>query len=257
MALGQVNRQRAQEILRTTLAADYSCQPSDWLSDEIIVVEARFNEGRRRFPLNAKPFGMMTLGRGVVVACSAERMSWAESNLCHLSRDHLFSAPVLASIVNYVAPDQQRLGGPYQMNVCGSDTFRPVAAPAGITFELYEREQMAEVYAFVGFDHALSYRPDNPSPDMIAVVARRDAQVVGIAGVGADSDQLWQVGIDVVPQWQGIGLGKALVSRATAAILERGKTPYYVHHVSNVRSGNTARAVGFQWACTECYVRNL
>jgi predicted GNAT family acetyltransferase len=92
---------------------------------------------------------------------------------------------------------------------------------------------------------------------MLAVVAWHKGEVVGIAGVGADSEQLWQIGIDVVADYQGIGLGKALVSRATEAILMRDKTPYYGHFVANMLSGNTARRVGFQWAWTSVYVLDL
>jgi hypothetical protein len=68
---------------------------------------------------------------------------------------------------------------------------------------------------------------------------------------------LWQIGIDVVAEYQGLGLGKALVSRATEVTLEHGKTPYYSHNISNVRSGNTARTIGYQWAWSGTYVRDV
>jgi len=250
-------RRHALELVRTTLAADFACQPSDWTSDEVIAVEAREMVGRRRFPFHAKPFGLATMGRGVVISCSADRLAWAEENLSRRTRDDLFAITTLAQIANLVAPDQQRLAGPHMCSICGSDTFRPAEVPAGITLETFGHQQMAEVYCYEGFHHALSYRTDNPSADMIAVAAWRNGQVIGMAGVSADSDYLWQIGIDVVSEFRGIGLGKALVSQATEATFEQGKMPYYVHNISNVRSGNTARSLGFQWAWTESYVRKL
>jgi len=252
-----MDRSTALEFVRSTLAADHACQPDDWLRDDVIMVEAREMVGRRRFPMHAKSFGMTTMGLGVVISCSADRLAWAEENLSQQSRDELFGVTTLAQIANFVAPDQQRLAGPHLVSICGSDTFRPAEAPAGITLETFGRQQMAEVYCYEGFHHALSYRLDNPCADMLAVAAWRNGQVIGMAGVSADSDQLWQIGINVVSEFQGIGLGKALVSRATEATLELGKTPYYTHNVSNVRSGNTARTIGYQWAWTASYVREL
>jgi len=250
-------RRAALEIVRATLAADCACQPEDWLSDEIVIVEAREVVGRRRFPMRAKSFSMTTMGNGVVVSCSADRLAWAEANLRHRSRDELFGVTTLALIADFVAPDQQVLAGPHLWYLCVRDTFRPAEIPPGFSLEIFTQTQMPEAYRFQGFHHAVSYRLHNPSPDVIAIVAWHEGRVVGMAGVGADSDQLWQIGMDVVPEYQGLGLGKALVSRATEATLEQGKVPTYSHNISNVRSGNTARTVGYQWAWSGTYARDL
>jgi len=177
--------------------------------------------------------------------------------LAQQERDELFSVSTLAQIADFVAVDQQVLLGPNLGYVCGSDSLRVIEVPTGFTLELFERERMAEVYRFVGFTHSLSYRLDHPCPDMIAVAAWHKGRVVGMAGVGADSDQLWQIGVDVAPQYQGKGLGKAMVSRATGAALEQGKVPYYATSITNIRSGNTARSVGYHLAWGETYVRDL
>jgi GNAT superfamily N-acetyltransferase len=252
-----VDLRAAFEAARTTLTAECACQPDDWNRDDVTIVEAREVEGRRRFSWRAKPFHMLTMGHGVVIACSADRLGWAEANLRHQERDELFSISTLAMIAECVAPDQQVLVGPNLGYVCGSDTVRVHEAPTGFTLEVFERERMAEVYRFVGFTHSLSYRLDHPSPDMIAVAAWHKGRVVGMAGVGADSDQLWQIGVDVAPEHQGKGLGRALVSRATGAALEQGKAPYYATSITNIRSGNTARSVGYHLAWSETFVRDL
>jgi GNAT superfamily N-acetyltransferase len=247
----------ALDLTRTMLAADSACEVGAWASDENTVVEAREVEGRRRFPWRMKPFAMRTMGRGVVISCSSDRIFWAETKLRQQERDELFSFSTLAMIADVVALDQQRLLGPNLGYVCGNDTVRVVNAPPSYTLELFEREQMEEAYRFAGFTHSLSYRLDHPCPDMIAIAAWYNGRVVGMAGVGADSAQLWQIGVDVAPEHQGKGLGKALVSRATTAALERGKVPYYATSITNIRSGNTARSVGYQLAWSEAYARDL
>lgn len=252
-----IDLRTALDLTRQTLTADSACTADAWASDENTIVEAREVEGRRRFPWRAKPFAMRTMGRAVVITCSADRLFWANAKLLEKERDELFSFSTLAMIGDVVALDQQRLLGPNLGYVCGSDSVRVVDVPSGFTLEFFERDRMAEVYRFGGFTHSLSYRLDHPCPDMIAVVAWYGGRVVGIAGVGADGDQLWQLGIDVVPEHQGKGLGKALVGRATEVTLERGKVPYYVTSTTNIRSGNTARSVGYHLAWSETYARDL
>jgi GNAT superfamily N-acetyltransferase len=252
-----MDRRTALEIVHATLAADCACQVSDLMSSGLTVVEAREVVGRRRFAFIDKPFILMTIGNGVVVACNAERMMWAELNLFGMTRDEAFSITTLALISEYVGRERQVLGGPHLKYICASDTFRPVRDPAGFTIEMYGRERMAEVYKFGGYYHALNYRLDDPCPDMIAVIAWRDERMVGVAGVSADSDELWQIGIEIAPAYQGIGLGKALVSRATEAALALEKVPYYATHLTNMASGNTARSVGYQLAWSDVYARNV
>jgi hypothetical protein len=198
---------------------------------------------------------MTTMGYGVVIACSDDRLPWAEANLCRRTPRELFTIATYALIENLVAQDGQTLAGPALRYVCANDTFCAASAPTGFTLEVFGQEQMAEAYTFTGFPYAVNYRFDHPCPDMIAVVAWHNNQVIGMAGVSADSDQLWQVGVHVKSEYVGMGIGKALVSRATEATLEHDKVPYYATWISNLASSNTARSVGYQLAWTDVYVR--
>jgi GNAT superfamily N-acetyltransferase len=195
------------------------------------------------------------MGRGVVITCSADRLPWVNAQLSQRNSDNLFSVVTLGLIGGLVDRDRQYLAGPDLKFLCASATFRPLPAPASISIELVTREHIQDVYAYPGFRHALCYQLDSPRPDMLAAVAWQNQTVVGIAGASADNDQLWQIGVDVLPEAQNRGIGKALVSRITEAILAQGKLPYYSTWVSNLRSSNAALSVGYWLAWTEVYVR--
>ena len=67
---------------------------------------------------------------------------------------------------------------------------------------------------------------------------------------------MWQIGVDVVETARGGGIGRALVSRLTALILDSGRVPYYSTAVSNIRSRAVALSLGYWPAWTELYVRD-
>jgi hypothetical protein len=242
-------------VARTVLAASLACDEADLRADEVRVVLAEERPGRLRFPRGPHVLGIATMGAGAVVSCDASRLEWARRELGHLDRNQLFSAATTARIAACVAADGQILAGPDLKHVCAAEDLRPAAPPAGIAVEVVDGLAVAELYQHHGFRHALSYLTGSPRPDMLAAVARRGDDVIGVAGASADCDALWQIGVDVVAGERGRGLGRAIVGRLTAAVLARGRVPYYSTTVSNLRSARLAVGLGYRLAWVELYAR--
>jgi GNAT superfamily N-acetyltransferase len=251
-----MNRRAALEIVRTVLAADCACQPEDWQRDAVTVVEAREMVGRRRFSFHAPEFILRTMGCGAVISCSADRLAWARAELGSRTKDELFLLATLVLINQRVAADGQRLDGPSLNYLCTDEDFRAASLPVGFTLEYFGPERMTEAYAYTGFGYALSYDLAYPRPDMIAVAAWHDGQVIGLAGASADSDEVWQVGVSVLPAYHRMGIGKALVSQVTEMTLAQGKVPHYATWIANLASSNTARTLGYWLAWTDVCVRD-
>lgn len=72
-----------------------------------------------------------------------------------------------------------------------------------------------------------------------------------MAGASADTDALWQVGIDVKERYRGHGLGTTLVSLLCDRIEALGKTPFYGTVLANLHSQNIALNTGFYPAWVE------
>src|SRR5437763_17192779 len=98
------------------------------------------------------------------------------------------------------------LAGPDLKHVCAAEDLRPAEPPAGIAVEVVDGLAVADLYRHEGFRHALSYLTGSPRPDMLAAVARRGDDVVGVAGASADCDELWQIGVDVLVGERGRGV---------------------------------------------------
>ncbi|MFN0096742.1 MAG: hypothetical protein ACKVVT_18445 [Dehalococcoidia bacterium] len=77
-----------------------------------------------------------------------------------------------------------------------------------------------------------------------AVVVDAAGEPVAVGGLFSTFG-LAEVGVDVVPERQGEGLGVGVVVAAVRLALERGETPLYGCAVTNIRSQRTAAAAGF------------
>ena len=71
--------------------------------------------------------------------------------------------------------------------------------------------------------------------------------------MSADSDAVWQIGIDIAEDHRGVGIGKALTSVVAAEVLTQDRVPYYSIVAGNVWSMRTALSAGFFPAWVDIY----
>ena len=76
-------------------------------------------------------------------------------------------------------------------------------------------------------------------------------KLVGLAGCSADCESMWQIGIDVLPEYRRQGIASALTSRLALETLWRGKVPFYCAAWSNLKSVRNALRCGFRPAWVE------
>ena len=111
--------------------------------------------------------------------------------------------------------------------------------------------EISKLYSDKRFPMALRYDCDSERRDVIAVTGYKNNEIIGIAGAVNDSDTMWQVGIDVLPNFQGQGIGKNLVKILTNEILKKGIIPFYGTAWSNIISIKTAISSGYSPAWIE------
>ncbi len=157
-----------------------------------------------------------------------------------------------AEFIRQLAATAERLGprvtvdGP---NICwalGQAPERP-NLPAGLQYEERDAAWMNAQLAGGRFPNGAGSGAVNARAfrnRYAVVITDRAGEPVAVGGV-FDSFGLAEVGVDVVPERQGEGLGAAVVAAAVRRILERGETPLYGCAADNIRSQRTARAAGF------------
>ncbi|WP_240837720.1 GNAT family N-acetyltransferase [Acidaminobacter sp. JC074] len=233
-----MNKKMMMDIVKKQLALDMNCLVSDFDGDETRYCEARLNEGRRLFDRQEPFLEVVTMGKSVVVSADKAIIDYIKPALQSKSRDDIFNAPFLYGQSIYYIPDPKKL--------------KRYKSHRKFDFIEKRNAEIHELYKLSGFENALMYNPNHPRPDVIALCALHNDVIVAIAGASADSEAMWQIGIDVLPKYRNLGLATALVSDLAIKIIEEGRVPYYGTASSNIASQAVAFKSGFipTWMCS-------
>lgn len=107
----------------------------------------------------------------------------------------------------------------------------------------FEAEEIEVFRQNENLTHAFSFLPD--APDVLGVGIYHKDKLLGMAGASADSNVMWQIGIDVLPECKGQNMGPFLTILLKREVLKRGKIPYYGTVESHIQSQKVAIKSGF------------
>ena len=235
-----MDQQKICAIAQAQLAVDLNCTIDDLNNkkDGFVFVEAKENAGRRSFPIREPHFEMLSMGNAVVVSAAPRILQIVEPMLDGKGRDDAFCMPFVYGQGLYYLPDLKRLS--------------KLSAPDGFSYEFIEQKDIPLLYGTDGFHNALGYDVNHPRPDVLAAVARVGGRIIGIAGASFDCAGMWQIGIDVLPEYRQNGLAAYLVNALTRETLRRGFIPYYGTSPSNILSQRVAHRAGYYpaWICS-------
>ena len=242
-----------QDILRiamTQSAADLCADAADFEKSENVIVLSRARDDARRYLTLPFTCQLVSYGSNVVASVSPEFREITEAYINRYPVEHLFETPNLhvlndalmergqriCFMAEYFLPDVDRLAsraigdvGPYKMRLLTQQDFT----------NLYRPE----------WSNALCERRKHL--DVLGVGAYDGDKLIGLAGASADCDTMWQIGIDVLPDYRRQGIASALTSRLATEILARGKVPFYCAAWSNIKSVRNAIKSGFRPAWVE------
>lgn len=232
------------------LALDYCCSPEDFLCKENKTTLARIMDGRRVFRAEPDFFKVGTMGNGTVITAASEMLDFANELAAKYGGAEIFELTKIREINVQLAK--------YNKAIAFNSIFYLPVTPYTYTpnneFELrfYEKSEIiSELYPVKGFNNALMYDSSKPRRDMLAVCAFKNGKIIGMAGASNDSERFWQIGIDVLPEFRGMGIAAELVSALTQAVFMHGAIPYYGTWSGNIASQNTAKRAGYYPVWTE------
>ncbi|MDR1329139.1 MAG: GNAT family N-acetyltransferase [Oscillospiraceae bacterium] len=228
-------------IAQAQIAIDMSCAASDFSAGENIVVVSRADERASAY-LDLPLFcALISYGGNIVASVDGRIEDFARRHIASMTTSDIFGPRGCRALdselrqygytvewmAEYWLPDTERL--------------RPL--PCAYETRVLERGEFEDLYQ-LPWSNALSKK--RPHLDTLAVAAYDGGELIGLAGCSADSAELRQIGIDVLPEYRRRGVASALTSRIAVEIIERGNVPYYGCAWSNIGSAANAVKSGFR-----------
>lgn len=234
-----MEKQELLNIIKKQLAIDLNCNESDFTYGKITVTEIAKNEGRNMYMGVERGMKTCCFGGAAVFSVSADMVSDFKRIFEGKSPEWIFQPPALIKLSEILYLHGHNIEDMHQYYV--PDPTLPKTEPKleiewiEKGFERFANDPLAE--------EALGFEKE--APDVLAVVAKENGKIVGMAGASEDSPLLWQIGVSVYPEHRGKGIAANLVAILKDEILKRGKVPYYGSAVSHTISLSTGVAAGF------------
>ncbi|HNT78667.1 MAG TPA: GNAT family N-acetyltransferase [Anaerolineae bacterium] len=216
-------------------AEEYHCDIQDFSKSENLVLQASPD----------KPFfRMISFGNGTVVSTHDELYQWCHTWFGQVEGIFCFDAPKLVEIGLAMQKFSFVPGEIFDWYLPLKFADVPMTMPAHQEITYLENEQVNELYQHKGFDNALTYH--DPSFTKMAMAAYHNTSLCAIAGVSSNYQDLWCLGVDVIPEYRKQGIATYLVHSLTKRVLEQGIIPMYPTWYSNIGSRHTALNAGYR-----------
>ena len=246
------------EIALRQSAVDYGCEPADFLGDRGKVTVSRAHPQARKYLPLPFAFDMTSYGNCIVAQCREDLVSLAEDYIAKYDVAHALETPHLQALDDMLAP--------YHLKTCFmAEYFLPDVEimkelPCDYELRVLHPADFTDLYR-PEWSNALCEK--RKELDVLAVGAYDGEKLIGLAGCSADCQDMWQIGVDVLPEYRRRGIAAAMTSRLALEILARDKVPFYCAAWCNLKSVRNAIKCGFRpaWvtvtARDDAFVENM
>ena len=233
-------------------AEDIGCKAEDFLAASNVVVPISPGPNVKKYYQLPIVCNFISYGNNIVAASADDVSDIVNEYINKYTFYHCFETPnmhwlndrlapkgyAVCFMAEYYLPDMNRLSEQpcsYNLKVLGADQFQ----------ELYLPE----------WSNALC--SDRKHLDVLGVGAYDGNRLIGLAGCSADAEEMWQIGVDVLPAYRKQGIASTITSKLALEILNHGKVPFYCSAWSNLPSVRNAIKSGFLPAWAEMTVKPI
>ena len=238
-AVGMDNDRILQGAMEQS-AIDAGCSWRDFLKNENVVVYSKEDSRARRYLTLPHVCNLISYGNNIVASIEEKYEGIVRAYIEKYPAVHCFETPNLhvlneafmghgmqiCFMAEYFLPDMNkitRLSCNYKIRVMKPTDFTKLYIPEWSNALCEKRKEL----------------------DILGVGAYDNDTLIGLAACSADCDSMWQIGVDVLPEYRRKGIASALTSNLAMEILQRDKVPFYCCAWSNLRSSRNAIKSGF------------
>lgn len=233
-------------------AEDIGCNPEDFLADTNKIVPLNLGMNAKKYYKLPIGYNFISFGNNVVAATSQEISDIVGKYIKKYEFYHCFETPNMHWLNERLAVKNQTVC--FMAEYYLPDVSKLTRLPCTYQISMLEKADFKELY-LPEWSNALC--KERKHLDVLGVGAYDGEKLVGLAGCSADAEDMWQIGVDVLPEYRKKGIASAITSRLALKILECNKVPFYCSAWSNIKSVRNAIKSGFTPSWVEMTVKPL
>lgn len=245
-----MNNQTIWDIAYAQSAMDCGCQPEDFRKTENVITLSRANPKARRYLPLPLPCDLVSYGSNVVAQTAPGLEDVVGEYLSLFSTEHCFETPAIHKLDQLLAPFSYQVC--FQAEYFLPDVSKVQQQACDYRLKMLYPHDFAKLY-LPQWSNALCEQ--RKELDVLGVGAFDGDRLVGFAGCSADCGDMYQIGVDVLPEYRGRGIAASVTSRLALEVLAMEKVPFYCAAWSNIGSVRNAIACGFRPAWAELTAR--
>lgn len=234
--------------LAKQLALDYCCTEDDVRDNANHFTVYEPLPCRRRFEETSEDcfLKITVVNNKLLVTGREDIVSVLQMKIGRFRGTWFMDAPALASVDRLIVPYGWQIEQVHPFYI-GKQTAK--VDLNGYDLRWYEQKDIRKFENDERFEEAFCF--DENAPDVLGVAALRAGEIVAMAGASADSDLMWQLGVNTMPEYRNRGIGSKLVEALKNEVIKRGVLPFYGTAMSHHASMRLAQNAGFYPAWTE------
>ena len=236
-------------IIKTAMqqsSIDLCADAHDFEKHENIIVISHKNDSARRYLKLPFSCQLVSYGNNIVASVSPEFYEITENYINSFPVEHCFETPNMHVLNDALLKKGQKVCFMAEYFLPDISVLHELDCPYRL--RVLTQKDFADLY-LPEWSNALC--SDRKHLDVLGVGAYDGEKLVGLAGCSADCETMWQIGIDVLPDYRKQGIASALTSRLAIEIVNRGKVPFYCAAWCNIKSVRNAIRSGFRPAWVE------
>ena len=222
-------------------AYDGNCAPEDFCKSENVVMVSREHLLARKYLKLPLSCDLVSYGSNIVAQATPEIVPLVRQYIDRYPLEHCFETPNLHVLDEMLRPFGQKICFMAEYFLPDVNAVREL--PCGYELRVLHQTDFAQLY-LPQWSNALCEKRKHL--DVLGVGAYDGEKLIGLAGCSADCDMMYQIGVDVLPEYRRKGIASALTSRLALEILALGKVPFYCAAWSNIKSVRNAIRSGFR-----------
>ena len=229
---------------------DSNCAAADFLSDKNKIVISNRNPMARKYLQLPFLCDFTSYGSNIVASISPELEEIVKEYLSAFCVEHCFETPNIHVLIEKLKP--------FNLNICFmAEYFLPdIEAihplPCAYEAKIITCSDFEPLY-LPEWSNALCEKRKHL--DKLAVGAFTNGKLIGLAGCSADCETMWQIGVDVLPEYRQQGIASCLTGKLAFEILAQNIVPFYCCAWSNIKSARNAIKSGFVPAWVQMTVK--